>query len=134
MFLDTSFCIDLLREQHRHENGPATIKLSQMGDSPVFISLFVLCELQAGARLSKIPEQELHKVSVFSGLVQVIYPDSTFAVVYGEIEAYLRKAGTSIPTMDLLIAATAKQYGIPIITRDLTHFKKVPELVIEPYL
>ena len=66
MFLDTSFCVDLLREQHRHENGPATIKLSRMGDSPVFISLFVLCELQAGARLSKIPEQELHKVSVFS--------------------------------------------------------------------
>ena len=41
MFLETTFCIDLLREA-RHGTGPATAKLARLGDTPLFVSVFVL--------------------------------------------------------------------------------------------
>jgi len=133
MFLDTSFCIDLFREQKRNEEGPATRKLKSLGEAPLYVSIFVICELHAGARLSKKSETELHKVELFSEFVEIVYPDRSFAVVYGETEAHLRREGRAIPTMDLLIGVSAKQYGLPILTRNRKHFKQIPDLIIENY-
>ena len=133
MFLDTSFCIDLMRERYRLKDGPAVRKLALLGQTPLYVSLFVLCELNAGARLSSRPEKEIKKVQRFSELVEVVLPDRAFAVAYGETEAFLRAQGTTIPTMDLLIGVTAKGYGLPILTRDTVHFGKIPGLVVEQY-
>jgi len=133
MFLDTSFCIDLMREQHRGGDGPATRKLRELGDAPLLASVFVLCELQAGARLSSRPRRELRKVALFSESVNVVYPDQALAVAYGEAEAHLRRNGTPIPTMDLLIGVTAKLHGLPLLANDPTHFALIPGLVVETY-
>lgn len=133
MFLDTSFCIDLMREHHRGAQGPATQKLAALGETPLYISLFVLCELNARARLCSKPELEISKVQRFSQLVELVLPDRAFAVAYGETEAQLRQRGTTIPTMDLLIGVTAKTHGLPILTRDPGHFEKIPGLVVERY-
>ncbi len=133
MFLDTSFCIDLMRERYRGVEGAAVRKLSLLGQTSLYVSLFVLCELDAGARLSSRPEEEVGKVQRFSELVEVVLPDRAFAVLYGETEAFLRGQGASIPTMDLLIGVTAKGYGLPILTRDIIHFGKIPGLVVEQY-
>ena len=51
-FLDTDFTVDLLREQRRRVVGPARRKLQQLGDTPVRLSLFVVCELEAGGAFS----------------------------------------------------------------------------------
>lgn len=133
MFLDTSFCIDLMREQHRGADGPATRKLRELGDTPLLASVFVLCELQAGARLSRNPRRELRTVAHFSEAVSVVYPDPAFAVAYGEMEAHLRRQGTRIPTMELLIGMTAKLHGLPLLAHDPTHFGLIPGLVLESY-
>ena len=133
MFLDTSFCVDLMRERHRRTEGPATMKLRALGDTPLFASVFVLCELQAGARLSEHPTRELQKVAVLVECLTVAYPDSTFPVAYGEIEAHLRRNGTPIPIMDLLIGTTAKSRGTRLLTRDPDHYALIPGLVVETY-
>jgi len=133
MFLDTSFCIDLMREWKRKKSGPATTKLRSMGDVPLYVSIFVLCELQAGARMSSHPDSELQKVEMFSEFVEVVLPDRSLAISYGEAEAFLRKKGTPVSTMDLLIGVTAKIYGMPLLTDNKTDFMKIPGLVIETY-
>lgn len=133
MFLDTTFCIDLMREHHRHERGPATNKLADLGDTELYISLFVACELHAGARMAKEPQRELRKVAWLLERVASIHPDSTFAVAYGETEAFLRREGKPIPTMDLLIGVMAKMHGLPILTRDREHYAQIPGLVVETY-
>jgi tRNA(fMet)-specific endonuclease VapC len=133
MFIDTSFCIDVMRERERGKQGPASRKLASLGETPLYMSLFVACELQAGARLSINPRVELRKVELLCELVEIILPDRTFAVAYGETESYLRQSGKSIPTMDLLIGVTAKQYGLPLITADEEHFKRIPGLILETY-
>ena len=133
MFFDTSFCVDLLREQAKNEEGPARQKLMQLGNTPNFMSIFVVCELQAGARLSGSPQKELNKIQLLSEFFEIVYTDRAYAALYGEIEAYLRKRGTPIPTMDLLIGSAAKQNGLPIVSRDSIHFAKIPGLIVESY-
>jgi tRNA(fMet)-specific endonuclease VapC len=133
MFLDTTFCIDLMREQHRQQTGAATQKLLTLGQTPLQMSLFVLCELQAGARLSRHPEREIRKVERLAERLEIIYPDEDFAVAYGETEALLRSQGVPIPTMDLLIGVTAKMRGVPLLSRDRLHLKRIPGLVLESY-
>ena len=133
MFLDTSFCIDVMRERKRDKKGPATGKLESLGDTPLYISLFVACELQAGARMSDNPQEELRKVELFCEIVEMVLPDRSFAVAYGEAEAFLRRSGNPIATMDLLIGLTAKQYGLPLLTGDEDHFRRIPGLVVETY-
>ena len=133
MFIDTTFCIDLMREQHRQADGPATAKLRALGNARLYVSVFVLCELQAGARLAQHPRRELRRVELLADSLNIVYPEATFAVAYGELEAHLRRHGTPVPTMDLLIGATAKNHGLPLLTRDAVHFALLPGLVIEPY-
>ena len=133
MFVDTSFLIDLMRERRRQEAGPATRKLRALGDIPLYMSVFVACELHAGARLSARPKEEIRKVEMLTEFIEVVLPDRSLAVAYGEAEAALRKAGEPIPVMDLLIGVTAKMRGLPLLAgRDL-HFKRIPGLVVETY-
>lgn len=133
MFLDTSFCIDLMRERSRKHRGAATAKLHALGNTPLYASVFVMCELHAGARMSAHPDKELRKIALLAERLHMVYPGPAFAVAYGETEAHIRKNGSPVPTMDLLIGVIAKSYGMPILTRDASHFSRIPELVIETY-
>lgn len=132
MFLDTTFCIDLMREAHRGP-GRATAAIERLGDSPLFASVFVICELHAGARLSTHVQRELRSVQRLSENLTVVYPDASFPVAYAELEIALRHKGTPIPTMDLLIGTTAQMRGMPLLTRDIEHYRLIPSLVVETY-
>ena len=132
MFVDTTFCIDLMREAHRG-SGRATAAMERLGDSLVFASVFVICELHAGARLSTHVQRELRSVERLAENLTVVYPDASFPVAYAELEVALRRNGTPIPTMDLLIGTTAQMRGMPLLTRDTEHYGLIPGLVIETY-
>ena len=133
MFIDTCFCIDIIRERTKGILGPGLIKLSGLSDTQLFISLFSACELRAGAMMSAYPDKELRKVETLLSYLTVVFPDISFPVMYGETEVQLRKAGNRIPVMDLLIGITAKANGMPLLTKDVDHFSAIPGLVVESY-
>lgn len=133
MVLDTTVCVDLLRERVRGNAGPAHQAVATLGDRQVFLSVFSACELHTGAGLSSRPEEELRLVASFLGHVNLLYPEADFPVLYGEAAARLLAAGTPIPTMDLLIGITAKARGLPLLTRDRRHFHRIPGLAVESY-
>ncbi len=132
MFVDTAFCIDLLREG-RNGRGSATAALERLADTLMCASVFVICELHAGARLSSHPQRELRAVERLAENLTVVYPDPFFPVAYAELEVALRRQGTPIPTMDLLIGTTAKMRGMPLLTRDAEHYRRIPGLVVDTY-
>jgi len=133
MFVETTFCVDLLREARRGQVGPATIKLRSLGDTRLHVSMFVLCELRAGARMAGHPRRELAAVDTLCRGLALVLPDEQFPSAYGAAEASLRAQGIPIPTMDLLIGVTSVQHGLPLITRDPTHFSRIPGLALETY-
>jgi predicted nucleic acid-binding protein len=131
--VDTSFLIDLLRETSRGEEGPAVRFAEQRGEETLAASLFVHCELLAGAAMARDPVTERERVERVCAGLDVFYPEPGFAAVYAEILGYLRRRGEGIDTMDLLIASAARQAGATLITRNTRHFQRVPGLDLSDY-
>ncbi|MDH5427998.1 MAG: type II toxin-antitoxin system VapC family toxin [Nitrospirota bacterium] len=131
-FLDTSFVIDLLREEKRKTQGPAHLKLEQLGSTPVRLSLFVICELEAGLSLSA-SKNEREQIQALCQHCEVVYPDDRLAKIYGKVLAQLQNLGTPIGTMDLLIGTHALINDELLISRNLKDFRKIPHLQLESY-
>ena len=132
--LDTSFLIDLLREQRRDRFGAASTCLEALPEDEVLaVSVLVVCELMAGAHASGAPKGEVERLSRLCETLLVRCPNESFAIRYGRTLARLRKSGTSIDTMDLLIGTAAVIDDAPLITRNIRHFSKVPGLDLIEY-
>jgi tRNA(fMet)-specific endonuclease VapC len=132
--LDTTFLVDLLREQRRDRFGPASTYLEGLPEDDVLgVSVHVACELMAGAHAAGAAAGELDRLSRLCQALVVVYPDGRFAAEYGRLLASTRASGASMDTMDLLIATAAVLDRAPIVTRNARHFSKVPGLLIEKY-
>lgn len=53
---------------------------------------------------------------------------------YGEIAAHLQQTGQPLGEMDTQIAAHALALGLPLITHNTRHFKRVPGLRLEDWM
>ncbi len=133
MLLDTCFLIDIMRESKKNIEGPAIRKLQSIEDLILNISLFTVCELMGGVEKSSNPPGERRNVEFLLEHFRIIYPETGFAVSYGEIYGYLSRNGMMIPQMDLLIGCQAKVLNMPLITKDVEHFSRIEGLVVDPY-
>jgi tRNA(fMet)-specific endonuclease VapC len=132
--LDTSFLVDLLRERRQGEPGPATGLLrDRLSEEELAVSLHVACELYAGAELAGDPRQERGAVRKLCSSLRVTHPGEDFPSAYGRLLGQLRRAGTPVSTMDLLIAAAALQDEAALVTRNARHFRLVPGLDLIDY-
>jgi hypothetical protein len=132
--LDTSFLVDLLREQTRNRFGAASTCLETLPEDEILaVSVHVVCELMAGAHAAGAPKGEVDRLSRLCETLVVRCPDERFAARYGRLLARLRASGTSIDTMDMLIGTAAVVDDAPLITRNTRHFSKVPGLHVVEY-
>ena len=130
--LDTIFLVDVLRES-RKGPGPATAFLEEVQEQDLSISIHVLCELHAGAELSREPARERLAIQRVCGALEVRYPDERFAPLYGRLLALLQSSGRAISTMDLLIATAALVDEAPLVTRNIDHFSRISGLKVLRY-
>jgi len=133
MVLDTSFIVDVIRERNRRKPGPAHGWLERLGGRRIYVAFFSVCELRLGAELSANAKAEHRTVESLLETMTIIHPDQGFPVLFGETAAYLQKAASSIPLINLLIGVLAKSAGFPILTKDCSHFDRIPGLVVERY-
>ena len=133
MVLDTSVCIDLMRETAQGFDGPARRFLARLGHRQLYLSWFSLCELHTGIFLSARGAAEEERVMSLVDHLTVIHPGQGFPGLYGEAAAELIRQGTPIPVMDLLIGISAKSKGLPLLTRDPAYFSRIPGLIVESY-
>lgn len=64
---------------------------------------------------------------------EVVYPDERFAPLYGETLATLKQQRLTVATMDLLIGTQAVVEKDSLVTRNVRHFAKIPNLQVEKY-
>jgi predicted nucleic acid-binding protein len=130
---DTSFLVDLMREAVRGKAGPAHRFLDALAEEELGVSVHVVCELLAGADLSRDPARESAKVRALLRQIEVVYPQEGFAEAYGSLLRGTSKAGQRVPTMDLLIATACVVAGARLVTRNDRDFRRVPGLAVVSY-
>lgn len=132
--LDTSFLIDLLRETSAGKPGAALELMESLDPAELLgVSVHVVCELRAGAELSRHPLREHEALDdLLSGLL-VSYPNDRFAPAYARLLAATSRSGRAVAAMDLLIATAAAIDDAALVTRNVKDFSRVPGLRLLRY-
>jgi predicted nucleic acid-binding protein len=94
-----------------------------------FTSAVVLRELYRGAYRS--PARERHLVNIRQRVlpaVTVLPYDVAIAEVCGLLSAQLEEAGQSLADADLQIAATAVYHNLELVSGNLRHFLRIPQV------
>lgn len=124
--LDTSICVFYLRGKL----DLSTI-IKEKGRKNFCISEITVAELRYGAENSDNPKISHKAVDDFVGGLSVV---PIFAAIdrYAKEKVRLRKLGTPLhDEFDLLIGATAVEYGLVLVTDNVRHFQKLENIHIE---
>ena len=97
------------------------------------ISSITVAELYYGVFNSAYVEKNGTNLANFFIGLNVLDFDSSAAVEYGRICATLRKRGTPIGPMDMLIAAHAKSMDLTLITNNTSEFERIEGLQLEDW-
>lgn len=97
--------------------------------TPPAISVITYAELLYGLKKSKNPKQRERFDSMLRDLQMVILP-VTPAIIerFIAIKVPLESKGEKLEDFDLLIAATALEHNLTLITGNKKHFSRVPGL------
>ena len=126
--LDTNMCI------YAQKRVQSVLDNLQMHwQEGLAISAITLAELEHGVEASANPERNTIALMKFLSIVEIISFDSSAAVEYGKICASLRKCGTPIGTMDMLIVAHGKAEGLVVVTHNTREFQRVDGLMLEDW-
>ena len=124
--LDTNTCIYLMK-------GNVDIVRRYMCNRKhgLAISSITLAELYYGVFNSDYPEKNTVNLTNFLLGPDILEFDSGAAIEYGKIRAFLRRKGTPVGQMDMLIAAHAKSKDLILVTSNVSEFEHVDGLLIE---
>ena len=98
-------------------------------ETDLLVPLVAWGEYLFGIRQSRYRARHEQWLSESRSAFTLLGMDDETASAYADIRIALKRAGTPIPRNDLWIAASAIQYGLPVITRD-SHFRRVAGLQV----
>jgi tRNA(fMet)-specific endonuclease VapC len=106
-------------------------KLQRKQVSEIGVSSITLSELEYGVAKSVKPEQNKLALTEFLAPVEVLPYDDRAAFRYGPLRAHLERQGTSVGSLDLLIAAHALSLECVLVTNNESEFKRIPGLKVQ---
>lgn len=124
--LDTNVIVNHLR-------GRKNLTLALLTEGAA-ISSITLAELCHGAAKSNHPEksQELFEELIETANLEVIPVDQDTAYEFGKMKATLEKSGQKLEDFDLLIASCAKVAKLTLVTANIKHMSRIPDLTVIP--
>jgi len=127
--VDTTFLIDLQRERSAGDDDGAGHRfLKRSPDAELFLSTIALGEFAEGFDRAEHPVV----AAVREGHTLVPVDDET-ALVYARVVRELRRRGELIGANDLWIGCASLRLGIPIVTANIEHFRRIDGLGIVQY-
>lgn len=130
IILDTDAISELMRPR------PSASLVNRLAEVPVddqATTTITVGELAYGAHKADRPEL-LSKAMGLIGGVQILNFDRPAAALYGSLRARLERAGERLADPDLRIAAIATLHAATLITGNVRHFARVPELDVQDWI
>ena len=124
--LDTDWVIHYLNE---HQG--IVQRLDALLDDGLGLSIISLAELYEGVYYSRDPEGDEQDLNDFLRGVTILGIDEAVCKIFGRQRGRLRAEGLLIGDTDLLIAATALQYNLTLLSNNRRHFERIEGLRIE---
>ena len=126
--LDTNSWI----EYFKNRNGVAD-HVDALPRTQLCASEITVAELIYGAYNSKNFEKHYREAMWLKNSIE-IYPISDALDDYGDIRFATKRKGSPIGQFDLLIGATARHYGLTVVTDNLKDFSPMPGVKIENWV
>lgn len=108
--------------------GPALALITRLAPSQIAVSVINLAEVYERAYESPNPDAHLRSFREFWHPYRLITLDEATMQRFAETRSLRRRRGELIPDMDLLIAAIALRHGLTLLTFNLRHFRRIPDL------
>ena len=121
--IDTDRVIDYLQGKE-----PAIELLESFAQDGAAISLITYGEIYEGVYYGKSRERHEQGFRRFLQIVDVVSLNASILEEFARIRGLLRSQGQIIGDLDLLIAATALHHDLIVVTRNVRHFVRIPEL------
>jgi toxin FitB len=133
--LDT--CV--ISELQRENGNPAVRKaVTAIAPGDLFLSALTIGELSKGIALLHTGKKKQylsiwlsHLQSEFADRIMVV--DAETSIIWGDLTARLQRAGTIIPAIDGLLAATAIKHKMILMTRNIRHFRDTDLAILDPW-
>lgn len=128
--LDIDTCIYIMRAK------PSIVRkrFEATAHDKVCISIVTLGELAFGVSRSQRGSSNRTTVEEFEDRLSVFPWDEHAAWVYGDLRHTLERECTRIGALDTMIAAHALSLDAIIVTNNVRHFERVPDLRVENWL
>jgi tRNA(fMet)-specific endonuclease VapC len=123
--LDSDWLIHALAGRNR-----TLSPLERLSSRHIGVSVITLAEVYQQAFESTNPDAYLATYRGFIAPFRVIPVTEPIAMRFAEIRALLTRRGELISDFDMLIAATALHYNLTILTFNLRHFSRIPDLAL----
>lgn len=126
------YCVDsdILIDYLRGVDGARVFLLEASGEGVLYISAVSIAELYAGKETKQ--EEKRFAIERFLANFQVIAVDASLARSAGEL-----RRDFAMPFADMIIAASARAYGLRLATRNTKHFaalqKSAGLVAVKPY-
>ncbi len=123
--IDTDWVIDLLA------SVPEAIQLlDRLAQDGIAISIITYMEAYQGVERSPHPEEAQNKLSALLDSLPVVSLSPAVAQRCARLRETLRKQGkwVNARSLDLIIAATALEYNLTLVTRNTEDYADVPDL------
>jgi predicted nucleic acid-binding protein len=125
--LDSNLVIPYLADD------PATVPLvERLAPEGIAISIVTYMEVYQGALRSPDPQLAQEELERFVAVVPILPLSPEVARRCAHLREELRGRGRRVRAraLDLVIAATAVEHGLRLVTRNVADFEDIPELVL----
>lgn len=124
--IDTDWVIEYLKGDR-----PTVETITRLAADGIAVSLITYGEIYEGILLGR--DSKRHEQGFLAFLrtpIVVSSPNKSIMKRFGQLRGELRQSGQLIGDFDLLIAATALYYGLTLLTHNIRHFSRIPDLAL----
>jgi tRNA(fMet)-specific endonuclease VapC len=104
--------------------------LSSFAKDDLAISLITYGEIYEGIHFGRDPHKTADVFQRFLRSVVILLPTQPIMRQFARIRGELRRTGKIIGDFDILIAATAIQHNLTLVTRNVRDYQRIPQITL----